>query len=309
MSTDKGRYSRVSRRIWNDAGFRKLTQPKASAGWLFLRLLTGPELSCIPGLFQAWDAGLAAALGWALKDFRKAFGEVEQQGLARADWKAGLVWLPKAIAHNEPENPNVVLGWRPTWAELPDCELKSEAERVLMTWCQGRGTAWADAFGKVTGNPSRNPSTCPLPKGLANQEQEQEQEQEGGPPTLPPTTNPSGPPDLTNSTLESLCPLNLAEREGTKQALSEWQRKSGASSDDCRAAVDEFVTYWTIGAGAGQKRNRWLSKLRGHLKSIHEQGRLVGLARKNLAKTEPEPDSGGVLADIQRRQRGEAVAQ
>lgn len=178
MSIDRGRYSRVSRRIWNDGAFRTLTQPKPCGAWLFFRLLTGPELTNIPGLFQAWEAGLAQAIGWPIKDFKRSFGEVERAGLVRADWKVGLIWLPKAVRHNEPESPNVVASWKTAWEELPDCELRHEAWLSLKSWCESKGEAWAKAFSKATGNP--------LPKDMAvgaaapsvNQEQEQKQDQE-----------------------------------------------------------------------------------------------------------------------------------
>lgn len=182
MSSDSGRYSKVSRRIWNDSAFRKLSQPsKESGAWLFLRLLTGPELTCIPGLFQAWEAGLAQALGWSLKGFRKAFAEVSGQGLARADWSTGLVWLPNAIKHNEPVSPNVVLSWKTAWDEMPECDLLAEAKEALRAWAEAKGPAWAEAFEKVAGKPSAKPSRKaspePSPHPSPNQEQDQEQDQ------------------------------------------------------------------------------------------------------------------------------------
>jgi hypothetical protein len=151
LSAERGRYSRVSRRIWNDSNFRSLSQPKPCGASLFFRLLTGPELTSIPGLFQAWDSGLAQALGWSSKDFAKAFGEISAQGLAKADWSVGLVWLPKAIQHNEPESPNVVVGWRTPWSELPECSLKDEAHSSLLSWAEAKGEAWAKAFEKASG--------------------------------------------------------------------------------------------------------------------------------------------------------------
>lgn len=312
MSTDKGRYSRVSRRVWNDASFRKLSQPKPCAAWLFFRLLTGPELSRIPGLFQAWEAGIAQALGWQLKDFRKAWREIERQGLAKADWKTGLVWLPKAIRHNEPENPNNVASaaWKADWAELPDCPLKLEAADTLLEWAAEKGPAWVAAMTKVTGrvrpnvggNPPGNvggeryPQRYPQPPDPQDQEQDQEQEQEQ-------EQDPPNPPrlDLTDSETETPIPMDLAERAERHGVLQDWARKSGASLLDCRAAVDEFVTYWTIGGGSGRRRNRWLSRLREHLKDLHERDRLVGFAKKSRSKTEPEHDSGDVLAEINQR--------
>jgi len=168
MSGDRGRYSKVSRRVWNSPSFKKLTQPKPCGAWLFFRLLTGPELSNIPGLFQAWEAGLAQALGWSAKDFRKAFAEVLGSGMAQADWSVGLVWLPGAISHNEPESVNVVIGWRTAWQELPECKLKASAEASLMAWAEAKGEAWAKAFERATGKT----------RSIQEQKQEQKQEQE-----------------------------------------------------------------------------------------------------------------------------------
>ena len=83
MSADvKLRYSKVSRRIWDDAKFRQLSAPPPNGQTLFLRLLTGPELTCIPGLFPMGEAAMAEALGWDLEGFREAFREVFAKGLA-----------------------------------------------------------------------------------------------------------------------------------------------------------------------------------------------------------------------------------
>lgn len=190
MSADRGRYSRVSRRIWNSQSFRSLAQPKPCSAWLFFRLLTGPELSNIPGLFQAWESGLAEALRWPLKDFRKAFAEVSAQNMAKADWSVGLIWLPSAIHHNEPENPNVVIGWRTAWQELPECQLKDDALASLHAWAKAKGDSWSAALAKATGKAFDNTSDNSSPKSMAKQkqkqkqEQEQEQKQDGSPPDL-----------------------------------------------------------------------------------------------------------------------------
>jgi hypothetical protein len=164
------RFSKVSRRVWNDAKFRSLTPAPPNAQTLWLRLLTGPELTNIPGCFQAWEAGLAQALGWPMKGFREAFAEAFREGLAKADWEVGFVWVPKAIAHNKPESPNVVRSWRATWNQLPECALKDEAYHGLKAFLEGLPKGFAIAFGEACGKAS--------PKASPNQEQEQEQEQE-----------------------------------------------------------------------------------------------------------------------------------
>lgn len=155
---DHGRYSKVSRRMWNDEAFRALSAPPPNGQTLFQRLLTGPELTNIPGCIPVFDAGLARALRWPLEGFQEAFAEVEAQGLAEADWEAGLVWVRNSIKHNEPESPNVVLSWQTAWEELPDCDLKLEVWRHLHAYLNTKGESWVAAFEKACRKPSRKAS-------------------------------------------------------------------------------------------------------------------------------------------------------
>jgi hypothetical protein len=94
-------------------------------------LLTGPQTSNIPGLFRAGEMALAEELGWSVEAFREAFGEVFRKGLAEADWKARVVWVPNAVKYNRPESPNVVKSWRYAWDEIPECSLKAQAHERL----------------------------------------------------------------------------------------------------------------------------------------------------------------------------------
>jgi hypothetical protein len=151
--------------MWNDAKVRRLSAPQPCGQSLWVRLLTGPELTNVPGLIPVGEAALAEALEWPVEAFRKAFGEVSREGLAKADWEARLVWVPKAIHHNQPQSPNVVSSWGTAWDEAPECELKAEAYRELESYCKAKGKAFLEAFRKACGKPS------------PNQEQEQEQEQ------------------------------------------------------------------------------------------------------------------------------------
>jgi hypothetical protein len=237
-----GRYSRVSRRIWNDERFRRLTPIPPCGQGLFLRLLTAPELNNIPGLFQAWEAGLAQSLGWTLEAFREAFAEAFREGLAKASWKDGLVWLPKSIWHNEPESPNVVLSWSTAWAELPDCPLKNEAFVGLNEWAKAKGKPWAEAFGKAFGKAS--PKACP------NQDQDQDQREE-----IPPTPQPAEPEPRPQRTprrdplaeqLEGKLP---GQRRDVQTLFAEWRKvfgspnakivhANGVTAQDLATAID-----------------------------------------------------------------------
>ena len=168
VSDDRRRYSKVFRRIWNDARFRSLSEAPPNGQTLFLRLLTGPELTNIPGVFACGEAALAEALGWPLEGFREAFAEAFREGMAKADWKARFVFIPKAIHYNAPESPNVIRSWRQAWDELPECSLKNEAYRTLKGFVEGLGEGFRKAFAEA----------CPDPSPNQKQEQEQEQDRE-----------------------------------------------------------------------------------------------------------------------------------
>lgn len=126
---------------------------------------------------------MAEELGWDAEAFDKAFKEVSDQGMAEADFKARLVWLPKAIIHNKPESPNVVRSWRAELDLLPECALKSKAIEFLADHLKSLGDGYFSAFCEITGRslkarPKPSRETCG--KATPNQEQEQEQEQESG---------------------------------------------------------------------------------------------------------------------------------
>ncbi|HHK42101.1 MAG TPA: hypothetical protein ENJ50_06760, partial [Planctomycetaceae bacterium] len=180
--------------MWNDAKFRRLSAPEPNAQTLWMRLLTGPELTAIPGLIPTGEAGMAEALGWSLKAFREAFREVFREGLAEADYQARLIFVPGAIQYNAPASPNVVLAWAETWDELPECELKDKAHAHLHDFLSSIGDKWLEAFEEACGKPSPKPYGKPYGKACPNQEQEQEQEIKRDTSYLLSIRDPNGPP-------------------------------------------------------------------------------------------------------------------
>ena len=185
------RYRKIEVRTWSDEKFRDLSpiQPSGQGLWFFL--LTGPHTTAIPGLFRAGRAAMAEELGWDQEAFDEAFQEVFDKGMAKADFKARLVWLPNAIRHNKPESPNVVKSWRAEVDLLPECQLKNEAILAISEYLEGLGESFINAFknnileqddgGVKCGKsnqlkPSPKASAKPSPKTKPNQEQEQEQE-------------------------------------------------------------------------------------------------------------------------------------
>jgi hypothetical protein len=156
------RYRKLDLRTWSDKKFRELSPLPPSGQSLWLYLVLGPHTTNIPGLFEASEISMADRLGWSLEAFREAFREASSKGMAKADWKARLVWLPNAPDYNKPESPNVVISWGSAFDELPECEIKWQAYQSLKAFTEGLGEAFSKAFAKA----------------IPNQEQEQEQKQE-----------------------------------------------------------------------------------------------------------------------------------
>ena len=224
------RYRKVSLSMYSDAKFRSLSRPQPNGQSLWLWLLTGPMTTVIPGLIVSGPAGMAERIGWPLEGFRKAFSEVTEQGMAKADFDSHLVWLPKAIEHNKPQSPNVVKSWGEAWLEIPECDLKAEAYQYLRSFLEGLGDAYLKAFYEVCGKPSGKP--------LLNQEQEQEQEVEpslrsGSAPSddapldaptadLPIKTSRSGPAD--DPVVEVIPLVGDDEHPVTESDLAEYER-------------------------------------------------------------------------------------
>lgn len=179
------RYRKIEVRTWADERFRRLSpiQPSGQGLWFFL--LTGPHTGPIPGLFRAGRAAIAEELDWDVEAFDKAFQEVIENGMAKADFKARLVWLPNALKHNKPESPNVVRSWRVELDLLPECDLKNEALSHIREILESIGPSYVQAFDEVLCGDYRKPSSKPSGKASTkpspNQEQEQEQEQEVNP--------------------------------------------------------------------------------------------------------------------------------
>lgn len=141
------RYRKVEVRMWGDEKFRKLSKPLPNAQTLWFYLLTGPHTSIVPGLFCAGRLQLAEAIGWPIEDFDTKWAEVEAQKLARADWEARVVWLPRAMYINEPESPNVAANWRGAMVEIPECPLRSEADDEIGAFMAELGSAYEVSWG------------------------------------------------------------------------------------------------------------------------------------------------------------------
>src|SRR5688572_5715648 len=145
------RYRKIDVRLWSDEKFRSLSAPPPNGQDCWMYLLTNRYTTSIPGLYAAFEETLARDLGWSLEGFRESFREVSRKAMAKADWTAGLVFIPNAFSYNKPESPNVVKGWQTVWDELPECPLKTEAFEHLKQEFKDLPEGYRKAFGKAFG--------------------------------------------------------------------------------------------------------------------------------------------------------------
>lgn len=269
------RYRKIEVRTWSDEKFRALSSLPPSGQGLWFFLLTGPHTTAIPGLFRAGRAAMAEELNWEMEAFDEAFAEVTEQGMAKADFKAKLVWLPKAISHNKPESPNVVRGWRVELDLLPECDLKREAISSIRSFVSGMGAAYLEAFDELftsakerstnkekgSDKPLVKPSTKPnkkdLKKATPNQEQEQEQEQE-----LVDAPSPQAAPAPTDAARGTRLPADW-ELPDDWRAWAEGER----ADLDPDVVADSFRDFWVSKPGKDGRKCDWQATWRNWVRS------------------------------------------
>jgi len=223
MATKK--YRKTSPFTWNDAKFKKLSNPpSAVTTWFYL--MTHQHLTAI-GAMLATPAGLAAELGWPEKAFRKAFKEVTDQGMAKVSEKDSIIWLPNFMKHNKPESPNVLKSWVPSFDYLPECPLKAEILQHLKVFVEGLSKGFQEAFKEAFAEALAHP--------LPNQEQEQEQEQDT--PHSPPSISNNLPISVSNY-LAGLLKKNIFNYKPNHKPISDNQLQTWAEEIDRMIRID-----------------------------------------------------------------------
>jgi hypothetical protein len=134
--------------MWKDRKFKGLSE---KGKYAFVLLLTCPQTGPIPGLFYAGRATLTEELGWEVSEFDKVFKELEELGMARADFTERLVWLPNALKHNRPESPSELRSWVSAYKQFPECGLLDEAFEAIKAYIYGMGEEYKAAFDEAFG--------------------------------------------------------------------------------------------------------------------------------------------------------------
>ena len=259
------RYRKIEVRIWTDDKFRALSPLPPSGQSLWLFLLTGPHTGPVPGLFRAGQMAMAEELGWEPEAFQEAFREVFREGMAKADWKARVVWIPKAINHNLPQSPNVVKSWEEELKLIPECPLKTEALQGIRATLAPLGVSYLSVFDSIIqAKPCAKPFVKPMPNQDQYQQQEQEQEQNIS--AQAPDTQ-MAPPSA---------PAPIAEPAST----------ATATAPPAKAGIpDEFEAFWREypQRAGGNPKNQALKSWNARLKEGHSADELLAGTRRYAA--------------------------
>lgn len=288
------RYRKVEVRTYGDEKFRKLSPIPPCGQGLWLYLITGPHTTAIPGLFRAGKAALSEELGWKLEDFDKAFAEVFQQGMAKADWTNRVVWIPKAIRHNKPASPNVVTSWAAELDLIPECDLKAEGIKTIGEALSEMNPAFSDAFSalvKPCDESRRKPIPKACPKPSPNQQQEQEQKQEQVIEASALTAIAVPPPFIT-------LPLNDGSEYGiTDKEVREWQLLY--PSCDVKQELRKYKG-WAVATPHKRKTRRGiLTSVNTWLAKSHDNSQRIGIGG-NYGSNRAQQRTDGNIAALRR---------
>lgn len=108
------------------------------------------------GLYKATPEMLAAEKRWPLKRYLKAFREGLGESFFEYDERHQLIFIPKFLKYNQPQNPNVLKSWGRAYRELPDSKLKHKFYQTLKVFLESYGEGFMEAFSES------------FPKGLPN---------------------------------------------------------------------------------------------------------------------------------------------
>jgi hypothetical protein len=275
-----------------DERYMRLSPVLPSGQSLWVYLLTGPHTGPIPGVFVAGRAAMAEALNWGSEDFAKAFAEVLREGLAEFDERTRLCFIPNAIYHNIPANPNVVKSWRAALLQLPECDMRGRIFEHLTSALSEVSEAFSKAFRESCGKAFENASL----KDSGKQEQEQEQEQEVHPsgvaaaaalpvPSALRESAPKGrkvagafpvakPDDVVEQVWADWCSLRRSKRAPiTDTVMAGARTEAGKAS----MSLEQFLRTWCVRGSQGLQAE-WLKP------SERAAARNAGFAAKDYAK-------------------------
>lgn len=221
MSRPSPGYARVCPRFWAQAREENWTDDMVV---LALYLLTC-EQRTTEGIFRLPVEYMSADLpeGWVSERVRVSLAALEEQGFLRYDHKARVVFLPKAMKYQRPDNRNQQIAALRNLLELPETSLLAEFISAAKQYCP----AFADF---LASQGLRQGLRQGLPQWL----------RQGIPD--PPAPTPAPTPTLKTpvaDSCESAAP-DLEEKEIRKES-SRRAKVSAATEDDWQRRADEML--------------------------------------------------------------------
>lgn len=290
-------YSVIDRRINASRGFRQLSH---DAQLVWFRLLTGPHVTSVPGLWGADEDGLAKAFGFSAQAFLELIDELNGAGLSvEADWEYGVIWIPGLMKQecSQPRNSNAVNSWVHHLELIPECDLRDRAVKALKEWVLERSRGWANSplqflklaeslsgnlsasfesgSSSVRGNLSEDPV-----RFSKTQEQEQDQKQDQDQDQDLKRAGSAVAPKERSKKSDSPRPKAPAKKR-KQQIPNNWQPSErcvellctdlGFTPEQLIDQIPEFIDFWHSEAEA---KADWDATFRNRIRSWTKSGRL-----------------------------------
>ena len=88
-------------------------------------MITGPQLSKVPGLYRGSQETFYKFMRpWSRDEVDHAFKAILVAGIAQFDADDDVIRLPKVWKYHPPQNSNQILSWRRAWVDFPNIDLK-----------------------------------------------------------------------------------------------------------------------------------------------------------------------------------------
>jgi hypothetical protein len=150
-------YRKIDPTMWDDEQFIGLESNDTRL--LFVYLLTGPDVTPLPGLIVTGAAAISEGLRMGFETVSKGLAELSRKGRIEIDARHRVIRIPNAPRYNAAENPNVLKGFWNHWKKVPESPLKY-AHLASLEACIDPADAkmvatWRATFGTVP-RPSGN---------------------------------------------------------------------------------------------------------------------------------------------------------
>lgn len=139
----------VYREIWDDKKFNCMS---VDGQLVYLYLITCPLGNGI-GCFKAGMAALEEDFRAGPKPFAKGLQEVFDNGLAKYDNEARVIFIPSYLFRNPPSNPNGIKALSKEYTRIPDCELKLECYHLVESFVVTKSEGFHEPFYELFDKP------------------------------------------------------------------------------------------------------------------------------------------------------------